>query len=101
MLERAAFDHENETIDINGIEVPLLEDPVHKIKKMKYVSAMQYYAYKLCDKQTSYLHLFGRLFHQYIVDMFSKIEFGRLSYIRKNQDVIRADLVHLKVPLEI
>jgi hypothetical protein len=61
-------------------------------KKMKYVSAMQYYAYQLCDRPGSYIHRFGRLFHQYIVDQFSKIELGRLNFFRFNQDKIRADL---------
>jgi hypothetical protein len=59
---------------------------------MKFVSAMQYYAYQLCDRPGSYLHRFGRLFHQYIVDQFAKIELGRLNYFRHNQDNIRADL---------
>ena len=46
----------------------------------------------MCDTPGSYLHLYGRLFHQYIVDQFSKIELGRLSYYKFNQDHIRADL---------
>ena len=59
---------------------------------MQYVSAMQYYAYQLCDKPGNYLHKYGRLFHQNIVDQYSKIELNRLNFIRKNQDKIRADL---------
>ena len=62
------------------------------VKKMRFVSAMQYYAYLLCDRKDNYLHYFGRLFHQYIVDQFAKIELGRLNYFRFNQDKIRADL---------
>ena len=65
-------------------------------KKMEFVSALQYYSYMLCDRSTSYLHRFGRLFHQYIVDQFSKIELARLNYFRYNfryyQGHIRADL---------
>ena len=38
------------------------------------------------------MHKYGRLFHQYIVDQYSKIELNRLNFIRKNQDKIRADL---------
>ena len=60
-------------------------------KKMKFVSAMQYYSYQLCDRPNNYLHYFGRLFHQYIVDQFAKIELGRLYFFRFNQDQIRAD----------
>ena len=59
---------------------------------MEYESALQYYSYMLCDRSTSYLHRFGRLFHQYIVDQFSKIELANLNYFRFNQDHIRADL---------
>ena len=59
---------------------------------MKFVSAMQYYAYQLCDRPGSYLHRFGRLFHQYIVDQYAKIELARLNFMRYNQDSIRADL---------
>ena len=47
-----------------------------KVKKMKYVSAIQYYRYLLCDRPKSYLHRFGRLFHKFISDQFSKIELG-------------------------
>ena len=61
-------------------------------KKMKFVSAMQYYRYLLCDRPGSYLHRYGRLFHQFICDQFSKIELGRLNFFRFNQDKIRADL---------
>jgi hypothetical protein len=63
-----------------------------KVKKMKFVSAMQYYSYQLCDRPGNSLHLFGRLFHQYICDQFSKIELGRLNFFRHNQDKIRADV---------
>ena len=38
------------------------------------------------------LHLSGRLFHQYIVDMYAKIEQQRLNYIKTNQQKIRVDL---------
>ncbi len=60
-------------------------------KKMKYVSAMQYYAYLLCDRPGNFLFYFGRLFHQFIVDQFAKIELGRLNFFRHNQDKIRAE----------
>lgn len=41
--------------------------------------------------EDSYLHLFGRLFHQYITDMYSKIELSRLNYIRFNQAALRSE----------
>ena len=52
---------------------------------------MQYYAYLLCERPGNCLHYFGRLFHQYIVDQFSKIELRRLNFFRFNQDKIQAD----------
>ncbi len=36
--------------------------------------------------------MFGRLFHQYIVDQWAKIELGRLNYCRFNQNTLRAEL---------
>ena len=38
------------------------------------------------------IHLFQRLFHQYIVDQYSKIEGARLNFIKHNQESLRADL---------
>jgi hypothetical protein len=60
-------------------------------KKMRFVSAMQYYQYLLCDRPGNHLIYYGRLFHQFIVDQFAKIELGRLNYFRFNQDKLRAD----------
>jgi hypothetical protein len=38
-----------------------------------------------------------QLFHQYVVDMYAKIEAERLRYIRMNQDKLRADeYIHLR-----
>ena len=34
----------------------------------------------------------GRLFQQYVVDMYAKIEFNRLKYLRFNQSQLHADL---------
>jgi hypothetical protein len=38
--------------------------------------------------------LFGRLFHQYIVDQYAKIELSRLNFLRFNQDNLRAHLYY-------
>ena len=59
---------------------------------MQFVSSLQYYSYQLCDRIDSHLHKYRRLFHQYVVDMYSKIELNRLNYFRHNQAAIRADL---------
>ncbi|OAD75969.1 hypothetical protein PHYBLDRAFT_59500 [Phycomyces blakesleeanus NRRL 1555(-)] len=41
---------------------------------------------------THLLHLFGRLFQQYIVDMYAKVEHDRLHFITSNQNRLRVDL---------
>ena len=41
---------------------------------------------------SNHLHLSGRLFHQYIVDMCAKIEQQRLDYIKTNQQKIQVDI---------
>ena len=57
------------------------------------VIAMEYYAYRLMVRsRLSPLHLSGRLFHQYAVDVYAKIEQQRLNYNRTNQKKIRVDL---------
>ena len=38
------------------------------------------------------IHRMGRLFQQYVVDMYAKIECSRLDYIRYNQNHLRAEL---------
>ncbi len=35
--------------------------------------------------------MFGRLYHEYIVDNYSKIELARLNFLKNNQDKLRAD----------
>ncbi|CAF0889926.1 unnamed protein product, partial [Brachionus calyciflorus] len=62
-------------------------------EKTKFVTAMQYYAYQIHDRENSSLNLFGRLFHQYIVEQYAgKVEAGRLNYLFFNQKSIRAEL---------
>ncbi|GFY19501.1 helitron_like_N domain-containing protein [Trichonephila clavipes] len=53
----------------------------------KKVSAMNYYSYRLMIRQNAENHILKcrQLFHQYIVDMYTKIETERLLYIRLNQ----------------
>ena len=38
------------------------------------------------------IHRLGRLFQQYVVDIYAKIEFSRLQYLRSNQSQLYADL---------
>lgn len=38
------------------------------------------------------LKLYGKLFHQYLVDLYAKVEHQHLSYIRHHQSTLRAEL---------
>jgi len=58
------------------------------------VSTMQYYSYLLHHRSTvsSLIHYAGRLFHQYVVDNYVKIETQRLEWIKHHQRDLRAEL---------
>ena len=94
----ALINEQDQLLEINEPQDEEPDFPDHNSKKkgvkhkMAFVTALQYYSYMLCDRSTSYIHRFGRLFHQYIVDQYSKIELARLNFFRHNQDQIRADL---------
>ena len=59
---------------------------------------MEWYKYRLMfrgsddDPDRNDLHRFGKLFQQYIFDMYAKVESNRLNYIRNNQGYLRTDL---------
>lgn len=58
---------------------------------------MSYYACKIMIRAGNHLILFKQLLHQFLVDMYAKIETERLQYIRFNQKKLRAeDYIHLK-----
>ena len=64
-------------------------------RRNKNCTAMQYYRYTLipCTGDTfNTIHRMDRLFQQYIVDMYAKIEGARLEYIRYHQKELRAEL---------
>ncbi|XP_024312150.1 uncharacterized protein LOC100833043 isoform X2 [Brachypodium distachyon] len=90
-------DHTPDTVlptdDMDGDED---EDPCDAEESKKFVSAREYYCYKLqVRKKLFNIILFGgRLFQQWAVDMYIKIETMRLDWYSKpsNQKIIRADL---------
>ena len=52
----------------------------------RFVSAREFYAYRMMERSAfSMLHRSGRLFQQYIVDMWAKVETSRLTYIKTHQ----------------
>lgn len=60
------------------------------------VTIMDFYKNQLHVRPAnSELFKYGRLFHQYIVDMYAKMESFRLLFIRKNQEKLRAALYNI------
>ena len=69
----------------------------HKLinRKKDSCTALQYYKYRLMPQSGdtfNTIHRMGRLFQQYVVDMYAKIELDRLKYIRYNQSHLRAEV---------
>ena len=86
----------NESIYVNDEEISGIssEDKANTINK-KCVTAMNYFAYRLQigrPGETLALHLYGRLFQQWIVNMYTVVEQMRLNYLKFNQKQIRAEL---------
>ncbi|QQP54619.1 Uncharacterized protein FKW44_007507 [Caligus rogercresseyi] len=73
-------------------------EPNSRRPTAKTVSAMAFYAYRLMVRANSFNRLLrGRmLLHQYIVDMYAKVESERLNFIRHHQRELRVEqCVHL------
>jgi hypothetical protein len=65
----------------------------------KKVTAMDFYAYRIMTRVGKDNHLLRcrQLFHQFILDMYAKIESERLLYIRINQQKLRSEqYIHLR-----
>ena len=81
-------------IPIRNEEISEINEDEENISS-KYITAMNYFAYRLqvgrSDEAVT-LHYYGRLFQQWIVDMYTVIEQTRLNYLRFNQKQIRAEL---------
>ncbi|KAM0854363.1 hypothetical protein ACQ4PT_050477 [Festuca glaucescens] len=77
------------------------DNEVNAKQSRKYVSAREYYCFKLqVRKKLFNIILFGgRLFQQWVVDMYIKIETMRLDWYSKpeNQKVIHADLYQVNM----
>ncbi|XP_028966381.1 uncharacterized protein LOC114828011 [Galendromus occidentalis] len=65
----------------------------------KKVSSMHYYSYRLMIRENRDNHILRcrELFHQYVVDMYAKIESERLLFIQLNQTKLRSEeYIHLR-----
>ncbi|GIY87456.1 helitron_like_N domain-containing protein [Caerostris extrusa] len=73
--------------------------PVTGNETNKKVISMCYYAYRLMirNNQDNYSLRYRQLYHQYVVDMYAKIESERLRFLRFNQVKLRSeDYIHLR-----
>lgn len=68
------------------------EDTENNNSRRTTVTVREFYAYILQMREGSYIHFYGRLLHEFIVDMYLKLETSRLLFIRLNQDTLRADV---------
>ena len=74
-------------------------NPATNKEMNKKCSAMHYYSYRLMIRQDeeNYILKCRELFHQFVVDMYAKIESERLLYIRLNQTKLRSEqYIHLR-----
>ncbi|XP_069968648.1 uncharacterized protein [Bactrocera oleae] len=74
-------------------------DPISGVTTNKNLSAMNYYAYPMMIRthEENVILKFRRLFQQFAVDMYVKVETKRLAFIRFNQAKLRSeDYIHLR-----
>ena len=81
-----------EGLTLSGRELSSAAPNQQRHGRQNIVSVRQFYAYRLHERVNCYLHLYGRLWHQFIVDMFSKVEQRRMHYYRTHQRQLRVDV---------
>ncbi|XP_055352995.1 uncharacterized protein LOC129598933 [Paramacrobiotus metropolitanus] len=75
-----------------GWHPSLAHDPLYSTAKRKRITQLQFYSYRLAIRSNfSVLHASGKLFQQYIVDAYVRVEGSRLQFIRLNQKQLRAE----------
>ncbi|XP_050339716.1 uncharacterized protein LOC126766058 [Bactrocera neohumeralis] len=80
------------------INIPMV-NPQTGLDATKKMSAMNFYSHRFMirPQEDNYILRCGRLFHQYAVDMYVKIESERLNYLRFNQARLRSEeYIHLR-----
>lgn len=71
--------------------------PIAGAETDKKVSAMNFYSHRLMIREENHILKCRRLFHQFAVDMYVKIESERLAYIRSHQKQLRCEeYIHLR-----
>lgn len=80
-------------------EIPLINPVTKQPLPNKKVSCMDFYAYHMMVRQNDFniLTRCRQLFHQFLVDMYVKVESERLRYISLNQKKLRVEnYIHLQ-----
>ncbi|GBP10543.1 hypothetical protein EVAR_76387_1 [Eumeta japonica] len=84
----------------DGYDITLkMVDPITGVSTNKNLSAMNYYAYRMMIRthEENVILKCRRLFQQFAVDMYVKVETERLAFIRFNQAKLRSeDYIHLR-----
>ena len=76
-----------------GWHVDLTHDVAHQTAVRQKLTMLQYASYRLAIRQPfSILHRSQKLYLQWLVDMYVRVEGTRLEFIRKQQSQLRADL---------
>ncbi|XP_071741006.1 uncharacterized protein [Rutidosis leptorrhynchoides] len=77
----------------DGYRIDILyRDVDDSTRVKKRVTMREFFAYKLQESVVPTLvHLGRKLYQQFVVDAYTMIEAERISYIRKNQNILRAD----------
>ena len=67
-------------------------------KNSRPLTAMDYYSFHLMIRDSCFntLHRCGRLYQEYLCDMYSKVEGARLKFLKENQDKLRVKLYKMK-----
>jgi hypothetical protein len=81
-----------ETVSFNPLRINLNNQVPQKVSVMQYYSSRLMVCSDLNSDVPRNLISFGRLFHQYIVNQYVKMEQQRLNFIRFNQETLRAEL---------
>src|SRR3990170_7150158 len=76
----------------NGDDGWHLDISLAETAKRERVTTMQFYSYRLQIRNEDWLQKAGRLYQQYIVDQYAKIEQNRLNYLRLNQTSLRIEM---------
>ena len=77
----------------SGYSIPAPLKVGHMELKTRKVSTLEFYRYHMMIRDSNFntIHRAGRLFQEFLCDMYCKVESGRLRYIRNNQDTLRSE----------